>query len=104
MKYLSVVFFALTAMIMLASPGVMAQNKALADVNESCGYDIFTDCEGCHYGTEAPTYEQSTYLTYGACGLCTEVASCSTLTTMTRATWRRAAIPTARLTPVTWWC
>jgi hypothetical protein len=77
MKYLSVVFFALTAMLMLISPGVMAQNKALADVNESCGYDVFPDCAGCHYGTGGLTPEQSIYLTDGACGLCTEVTSCN---------------------------
>ena len=76
------VFFAFTAMIMLASPGVMAQSKALIDVNESCGYPVFTDCVGCHYGDEGePTYEQSTYLTDGACGFCTEVTSCSSETT-----------------------
>jgi hypothetical protein len=57
MRYLSVVFFALTAMLMLASPGVMAQTKIMNDVNTSCGYDVFTDCTGCHYDPE-PTYGQ----------------------------------------------
>jgi len=76
MKYLSVVFFALTAMLMLASPGAMAQTKIMNDVNTSCGYDIFTDCTGCHYDPE-PTYERTTYLTEGACGLCADVTSCN---------------------------
>ena len=76
MKYLSVVFFTLAAMLMLASPGVMAQTKMMADVNTSCGYEVITNCTGCHYDPE-PSYEMTTYLTEGACGLCTEITSCN---------------------------
>lgn len=65
----------------LALPGVvMAQNVAMTDVNQSCGYEVFTECSGCHYDPE-PTYEQTTYLNEGACGLCTEVTSCSSTPT-----------------------
>ncbi len=65
-------------MITVALPGtnVMAQSKFMVDVNTSCGYEVFTDCTGCHYDPE-PTYEMTTYLTEGACGLCTEVTSCN---------------------------
>jgi len=82
MKYLSMVFFAFTAMIMLASPGVMAKPNAVTDVNNSCEYDVFTDfepdCDGCHISTGGLTFWGETYLTEGACGLCT--SSCSETT------------------------
>lgn len=81
MKYLSVVFFAFTAMIMLASPGVMARVNLMNDVVKSCGYDVFSDteCLGCHVEGDdsAPTYEKDLYLTDGACAFCAEVTSCS---------------------------
>lgn len=78
MKKLSVIFFALVSALMLASPGAIAKSKYLDDVNESCGYDVMTDCTSCHYGDgSALTSEQVTYQEYGACAFCTEVASCS---------------------------
>lgn len=65
------------AISMVLPTSVLAQSKALADVNDSCGYEVFTDCLGCHYGDVSPTYEQTIYLTEGACASCPEVTSCS---------------------------
>ncbi|MDH5711511.1 MAG: DUF3365 domain-containing protein [Gammaproteobacteria bacterium] len=75
-RKLVLLFFSLVTAVALPT-GVMAQSKALADVNESCGYDVITDCTGCHYGDISPTWEQTTYLTDGACAFCSEVTSCS---------------------------
>jgi len=75
MKKLALFLFSLA--ITVALPGTtIAQTKIMNDVNNSCGYDVMTDCTGCHYDPE-PTYERTTYLTEGACGLCTEVTSCT---------------------------
>ena len=71
MKKIALLLFSLAL-----SGTVIAQTKIMNDVNSSCGYDVFTDCTGCHYDPE-PTYEKTTYLTEGACGLCTEVTSCT---------------------------
>ena len=71
-----VILFSL-AISMVLPTSVLAQSKALADVNDSCGYEVFTDCLGCHYGDVSPTYEQTIYLTEGACASCPEVTSCS---------------------------
>ena len=76
MKKIALFLFSLTISIALPT-SVLAQSKALADVNESCGYEVMTDCAGCHYGDVSPTWEQTTYLTEGACAFCPEVASCS---------------------------
>lgn len=80
MKYLSVVFFAFTAMIIFASPGVMAHSNLIDNVNDSCGYVVFedTECIGCHLPDDLkyPTPEKDQYLTDGACSFCTEVATC----------------------------
>jgi hypothetical protein len=83
MKYLSVVFFAFTAMIMLASPGVMAHSNFIDNVNDSCEYVVFedTECIGCHLPDDLkyPTPEKDLYLTDGACSFCTEVATCDSV-------------------------
>ena len=76
MKKLALFLFSLAISVVLPT-SVLAQSKALADVNESCGYEVFTDCAGCHTGAESPTYEQTAYLTEGACTFCSGVASCS---------------------------
>ena len=74
-KKIALLLFSLTITVVL--PGsVIAQSKMMADVNESCGYEVFTDCAGCHYDPE-PSYQMTTYLTEGACGLCTEITSCN---------------------------
>lgn len=65
------------ALSVLLPTSVFAQSKALADVNDSCGYQVIEDCSGCHYGEVSPTWEQTTYQTEGACAFCPEVASCS---------------------------
>lgn len=67
----------LTALLMLISTGASAYNKIMDDVNTSCGYTVFSDCAGCHYGTGGLTPEQSLYLSNGACAFCTSVSSCS---------------------------
>lgn len=77
MRYISMVCVPLMALLMLASSGAMAQNKALIDVNSSCGTEIITECAFCHYDTGGITPEQEIYLTSGACGFCPEVAACS---------------------------
>jgi len=60
---------------------VFAQNTALTDVYESCGYEVFSHledaCTGCHTGQPEPTFEQTLYLTEGACAFCPEVTTCS---------------------------
>jgi len=71
-----VILFSL-AIGMVLPTSILAQSNALADVNNSCGYEVFADCSGCHYGDISPTYEQTLYLTEGACAFCPEVASCS---------------------------
>jgi len=76
------VFFAFTAMLMLASPGVMAHSNFINDVNTSCEYDVFAadECIGCHLADDdlkSPTNEKDLYLTDGDCAFCTEVTSCS---------------------------
>ena len=71
-----VILFSL-AISMVLPTSVLAQSKALADVNDSCSYDVFADCSGCHYGDVSPTWEQTTYLTEGACAFCPEEPSCS---------------------------
>lgn len=76
MKKLILLLFSMVLTVGLPN-SVLAQNKALADVNDSCGYEVFTDCSGCHYGEVSPTWEQTTYLEHGACAFCTEVTGCS---------------------------
>ena len=76
MKKIALLLFSLAISVALPT-SVLAQSKALADVNESCGYEVFTGCTGCHDDTISPTWEQTTYLTEGACALCSGVASCS---------------------------
>ena len=77
MRKFSAVLLALTWLLILPGQGVMAQNKILGDVNESCGTPIFTDCAGCHYGSGGLTPEQDIYLADGACGFCPDNATCS---------------------------
>jgi len=59
---------------------VMAYNRFMQDVNTSCGYEVINDCAYCHDASDyaAPTYNKDLYVTSGACGFCTEVASCDT--------------------------
>lgn len=64
----------------ISLPGVaLAFNSLLKDVNDSCGYDVATDCIFCHQSNDyaAPTPAKAQYLADGACSFCTEVASCS---------------------------
>ena len=62
----------------IALPGTaLAYSSFLSDVNESCGYEVMTDCQGCHdTDKKAPTYEKDLYLSDGACGFCTENQAC----------------------------
>jgi hypothetical protein len=76
MKKIAILLFSLAISVALPM-SVLAQNKALSDVNASCGYEVFTDCAGCHYSDTSPTPEQTTYLTEGACGFCSGVETCS---------------------------
>jgi len=77
MKKIALLLFSLAISVALPT-SVLAQSKALADVNESCGYERITDCAGCHYDYSEPlTPQQSMYLTDGACAFCSENTSCS---------------------------
>ena len=50
----------------------------MKDVNDSCGYDVATDCVFCHDTNDyaAQTAQKDQYLAEGACSFCVEVASC----------------------------
>ena len=82
MRYLSVVFFALIAMLMLTSPGAMAYQDYLSTVNASCGTTAITDCSSCHTGGKCSvnpaecTAEQSVYLSGDYCYFCVDSAAC----------------------------
>lgn len=76
MKKIALLLFSLAISVALPT-SVVAQTKALTDVNNSCGSEVIADCAGCHYGDDSLTAEQTTYLTYGACAFCSDVTSCS---------------------------
>ena len=65
----------------LASTGsALAYNKFITEVNDACGYDVITDCTGCHDASgdyKIGTYEKDLYLADGACGFCTENTACN---------------------------
>ena len=73
--YLIGAFFALAS-----SGSALAYNKFITEVNDACGYDVMTDCTGCHDASgdyKIDTYEKNLYLTEGACGFCTENTACN---------------------------
>ena len=80
MKKLALFLFSMAISVALPT-SVLAQNKALTDVNESCGYEVFgyleDDCSGCHTGADAPTSEQTLYQAEGACAFCTDNTTCT---------------------------
>jgi len=73
--YLIGAFFALAS-----SGSALAYNKFITEVNDACGYDVITDCTGCHdvsgdYKIDTP--EKQAYLDYGACYFCSENTACN---------------------------
>ena len=73
--YLIGAFFALAS-----SGSALAFNKLISEVNDACGYEVITDCTGCHDASgdyKLDTYEKNLYLTEGACSFCTENTACN---------------------------
>jgi len=66
------------ALVGAAPASLMAYNKFMLDVNESCGYEVVNDCVACHDPDDyaAPTVFKDQYLSSGACSFCLEVAAC----------------------------
>lgn len=67
------------SLALVSSGNALAYNKFISDVNDSCGYEVIYDCDGCHVPNDnaAPTIEKDLYLSEGACGFCTENTSCN---------------------------
>jgi len=77
MKKLATIFLGLAA-VALCQGEAMATSDYLSDVNNSCGYEVITDCTYCHYSTDGTlTAEQTQYLDEGACSFCPEVTDCT---------------------------
>ena len=62
-----------------APASVLAYNKYMLDVNDSCGYALIDDCVFCHDPGDyaAPTVLKDQYATYGACSFCPGDSACN---------------------------
>lgn len=82
MRYLSTICAALMALLMLASPAVMAYQDHMDTVNASCGTTVVTDCASCHSGGKCSvnpaecTIEQTAFLSADYCSFCPDSAVC----------------------------
>jgi len=73
--YLIGAFFALAS-----SGSALAFNKFITEVNDACGYEVMTDCTGCHDDSgdyQIYTPEKQNYLDFGACYFCSENTACN---------------------------
>ena len=79
MKKIALLLYSLAVFVALPGTNVMAHDKDLLNVNESCGYQVIedTNCAYCHDGSKDLTVNQITYLNDGACAFCPEVDSCN---------------------------
>jgi hypothetical protein len=67
-----------TALALVSSGSALAYSSFQSDVNDSCGYEVITDCSGCHdTDKKAQTAEKDLYMSEGACGFCTENLACN---------------------------
>jgi hypothetical protein len=73
----SLLFLLGMAFMLVSSGSAFAYSSYQTNVNNSCGYEVITECSGCHdTDKKVPTYEKDLYLSEGACVFCTENLAC----------------------------